>query len=55
MSVDPVQPPMKPYEKPTVRAVTSEEAKLLLAREASTGNQDAKELLGVISEKGRSD
>jgi len=35
----------KPYEKPTVRRLTSEEAKLKLVDHASRGDQGAKDLL----------
>jgi len=49
MSDDPLVPTVrKPYEKPALRKLTEEQARMLLLGEASAGNEDAKELLELF-------
>jgi len=46
---DPLVPTVrKPYEKPALRKLTEEQARLLLWGESSAGNEDAKKLLELF-------
>lgn len=49
MSADNNQPDQKPYRAPTLNKLTPEEAQRLLESRAAAGDQEAKDLLDLLS------
>ena len=49
MSADKTQPDRKPYASPSLAKLTPEEVRLLLESQAAQGDEDAKDLLDLLS------